>query len=424
MTKTNRDNVLYITPIMPRRFGNGLAMRAASVLEALATRFDVHLYVVPVAGDRSAPSDFVLSHTKRIEQLDLAKNLDPLFGLISRLLDPAERRRAELAYPKPSLSRFCTGDSADRIRQWMNEVPFAGVHLMRLYLAPLALPFLRLPASERPFCVLDLDDDDVRTYEQLAKLHAHWGDHRAVASTTAEAKKYRAFGDQYIPGFDRAIVCSQADANQMALRFPATRFAVIPNGYAAMEHIQTRRLSSDGPLRLLFVGSFGYFPNLDAALFLWREVLPALRRLTQQEIRIELVGEGNLKLLSSLIQDPYVVIRGFVEDLAPLYAGADVAIVPMRGGGGTRIKILEAFAYGVPVVATRLGAEGIDANDEEHILLADAPQDFAQACLRVKSSPELSSALASRAAALLDARYSPVQVKASVDAVWNLHIGS
>src|SRR5215471_9642044 len=118
MTKTNRDNVLYITPIMPRRFGNGLAMRAASVLEALANRFDVHLYVVPVAGDRSAPSDFVLSHTKRIEQLDLAKNLDPLFGLISRLLDPAERRRAELAYPKPSLSRFCTGDSADRIRQW------------------------------------------------------------------------------------------------------------------------------------------------------------------------------------------------------------------------------------------------------------------------------------------------------------------
>jgi hypothetical protein len=118
-----RDSVLYITPIMPQRFGNGLAMRAASVLEALAHRFDVYLFVVPVAGDLGQPSDFVRAHTALISGLDLTTNLDPLFALIARVLDPQERARAEHAYPKPYLSRFCTGDGASLLLEWSSAFP-------------------------------------------------------------------------------------------------------------------------------------------------------------------------------------------------------------------------------------------------------------------------------------------------------------
>jgi hypothetical protein len=170
-----RQSLLYITPIMPCRFGNGLAMRAASMLDALARRFDVHLLVVPVAGDLGPPFDFVRNKTARIDGLDLAKNLDPLYALIARLLDPEARARAELAYPKPHLSRFCTGDSARSVLEWSSEFPVSAVHVMRLYLAPLAHPFLRRPRPERPFCVLDLDDDEVRTRERLSRLHAETG---------------------------------------------------------------------------------------------------------------------------------------------------------------------------------------------------------------------------------------------------------
>jgi glycosyltransferase involved in cell wall biosynthesis len=100
--------------------------------------------------------------------------------------------------------------------------------------------------------------------------------------------------------------------------------------------------------------------------------------------------------------------------LAPLYEAADVAVVPVRAGGGTRIKILEAFAHGVPVVTTPLGAEGIAAVDGEHLLLAEDALGFARACLGVKETPALGAALAARAAALLDRRYSPAQVDAAV----------
>jgi glycosyltransferase involved in cell wall biosynthesis len=409
-----QDRVLYVTPIMPQPFGNGLAMRAASVLEALARRFAVHLFVVPVSGDLGPPSDFVRSRTARIGALDLAKHLDPLYALIARVLDPETRARAALAYPKPHLARFCTADSAASLFEWSRAFPVGAVHLMRLYLAPLALPFLHQPAAERPFCVLDLDDDDVRTCRRLMRLHRQAGDRRAAALAAAEAEKYQTFADRYLAGFDRVIVASETDASRLATHFAGARFAVVPNCYQRLSRDPDRRPEDRGPLRLLFVGTFGYFPNADAARFLCDAVLPALRRLTDREIRIDLVGAGDTTALFQLAERPGVRLHGFVDDLAPLYATADVAVVPLRAGGGTRIKILEAFAHGVPVVTTRLGAEGIAAADGEHLLIADGAEAFARACLRVKERPELAAALSVRATALLAARYSPAQVDAAI----------
>jgi glycosyltransferase involved in cell wall biosynthesis len=409
-----RDRVLYVTPIMPQPFGNGLAMRAASVLEALARRFDVDLFVVPVSGNLGPPSDFVRSRTARIGALDLAKHLDPLYALIARVLDPETRAHAALTYPKPHLSRFCTGDGARALFEWSRASPVSAVHLMRLYLAPLAQSFLRQPAADRPFCVLDLDDDDARTCRRLMRLHCEVGNRRAAALAAAEAEKYQTLADRYLAGFARVIVPSEADADRLEMQFAGARFAVVPNCYRWLSWNPRRRPEERGPLQLLFVGTFGYFPNVDAARFLCDAVLPALRRLTDREIRIDLVGAGDATALFQLAERPGVRLHGFVDDLAPLYATANVAVVPVRAGGGTRIKVLEAFAHRVPVVTTRLGAEGIDAVDGEHLLLADDAEAFARACVNIKERPELAAALTVRAAALLAARYSPAQVDAAI----------
>jgi polysaccharide biosynthesis protein PslH len=384
--------------------------RAASTCNCLWCRWDL-----------GPPSDFVRACTVRISGLDLATNLDPLSALIARDLDPQERARAERAYPKPYLSRFCTGDAASLLLEWSSACPVAAVHVMRLYLAPLVQPFLRRPRSDRPFCVLDLDDDEVRTRERLSRLHAEAGHQQAAAVEAVEANKYRAFADQFLPAFDRVIVCSEADASRLGRQCPGAQFAVVPNGYGPVDVTVRRRPSNLGPLRLLLVGNFGYFPNADAALFLYRHVLPALRRLTDREIRIDLAGAGDANL-RGLVRDPNVRVHGFVEDLAPFYAAADVAVVPVRAGGGTRIKVLEAFAHHVPVVTTRLGAEGIEAAEGEHVLFADDAEAFARACLSVKQRPDLAVALAARAAALLVARYSPAQVDAAIAKAYGLPV--
>src|SRR5262249_33245415 len=145
----------------------------------------------------------------------------------------------------------------------------------------------------------------------------------------------------------------------------------------------------EGPLRLLFVGTLGYFPNADAVSFLSREVLPALDRIGSREARVDVIGACDTGALGDLRLDPRLRIHGFLEDLAPLYASADAAVVPLRAGGGTRIKILEAFAHGVPVVSTSIGAEGLDVVADVHLLLADEAESFARACLDVKKNPEL-----------------------------------
>ncbi len=409
-----RNSVLYVTPIMPQRSGNGLAMRAANVLEALARRFAVHLFVVPVAGTGGPCDDFVGRHAVRTGGLDLAGSLDPLFALIARVIDPEARAMAELAYPKPYLGRFCTGDSARSLFEWEGGFQVSAVHVMRLYLAPLALPFLRAPSQSRPVCMLDLDDDDARTYRRLMRLHEDSGDRRAAAVAAAEADKFDALARQYLRAFDRVLVSSDDDARRLVGCFPDARFAVVPNACPVLDRGRQHEPSDRGPLRLLFVGTLGYFPNVDAVLFLCREILPALRQLTDREIRIDLVGSGGDPALLEVCRYPEARLHGFVVDLAPLYEAADVAVVPIRAGGGTRIKILEAFAHGVPVVTTRLGAEGIHAADGEHLLLGEDALGFACACLRIKETPALAAALATRAAALLDQRYRPAQVDAAL----------
>ena len=110
--------------------------------------------------------------------------------------------------------------------------------------------------------------------------------------------------------------------------------------------------------------------------------------------------------VARLAAHPGIVVVANPPDLRPHYEWADLAVVPIAAGGGTRIKLLEAFAHGVPVVATTIGAEGIAAEHGAHLVIADAPEGFAAACCRVLSDPALAARLAAAARQLVEAAYS------------------
>jgi glycosyltransferase involved in cell wall biosynthesis len=415
-----RASVLYIVPVLPACHGNGLAMRAGLILQGLARSFDVHLFVVPVAGKGGEVSEFVQQHTARVGELELSRCLDPYFGLIARILDPDERFRAELAYPKPQLSRYCSGEGARRVAEWAGSERVDAVQVMRLYLAPLADGYLRRSSSARPWCVLDLDDDEVRSRERIARLAADQGEAKIAAMEAHEAQKYSIAAKHYLAAFDRVAVCADNDRTRLSEQFPEANFMVVPNGYQPPAALSARQTRQSASLRLLLVGTFGCYVNRDAALFLCRDVLPAMRRLTGRQIQIELVGSGGAQALGEFALNANVKIHDYVEDLRPHYCLADVAAVPLRAGGGTRIKILEAFAHGVPVVSTCIGAEGITVAGGEHLLLANDAESFARACLRIKEDRELACGLIARAAALLHEKYLPARI---VDAVSALYAG-
>jgi glycosyltransferase involved in cell wall biosynthesis len=162
---------------------------------------------------------------------------------------------------------------------------------------------------------------------------------------------------------------------------------------------------------VLFAGLLTYEPNIDAARFLVTDVLPRLRR-HHPDAEVRLVGTYDRRV-TDLAGRRGVTLAGGVPDMTPELARADVAAVPIRFGGGTRVKILEAFAHGIPVVSTLAGAEGLDVIAGEHLVIADDAQAFADACARALDG-DVRHGLRAAGRQLWYDRYRPAALSASV----------
>lgn len=178
--------------------------------------------------------------------------------------------------------------------------------------------------------------------------------------------------------------------------------AVIPNGLDLERY--EGEWGEKMPDSLIFPGSLTYPANWDAMAFFLEEVFPLIRA-RRPGVVLSITGRTDGVPLDRLPLREGVVLTGYVEDLRPILARSQVCVVPLRAGGGTRLKILEAMALGTPVVSTSLGAEGLEATAEQEILIADEPAQFADAVLRLLDDAALRTRLAARARALVRARY-------------------
>jgi glycosyltransferase involved in cell wall biosynthesis len=394
MTHARRP-LLLVTPIMPAAAGNGLAMRAGLALAALAETHEVHLCVVPVSDPAPDITPFVAAHAARIRVLDLVP--DAHAALIGRVIDPAERLRHRRGYARPWLARFCTKAAYDVLAAWAGGTEYASVQVNGLHLAPFA------DAVAARVRVLDLNDDEIRTRESLAAVHARNGDATQSELERAEADAYRRFAAHWFPRFDCVLTAARADAIRLQAEYQGT-FTELANGY---DPILPKPKPANGRFHVLFVGTLGYPPNTDAARFLCRDIFPHLH----DRAHLDIAGPGAPPDLQRLANKQAITLHGMVPDLAPLYATAAVAAVPIRAGGGTRIKILEAFAHRVPVVSTSVGAEGLDVMPGRDFLCADGAQAFAAACCRVAADHGLAANLRDAGTALLRRRYAAINVR-------------
>jgi Glycosyltransferase len=191
---------------------------------------------------------------------------------------------------------------------------------------------------------------------------------------------------------DVTIVVSEEDRRALE-RIGGTRFAVVPNGVdttffsrAALARDHRAPLSFAAPT-LVFSGTLDFRPNVDALTWFVDAVLPQIHT-RRPDVRLLAVGKRPAPVVRRLAGHGRLVLTGEVADVRPYLAGATVYVVPMRIGGGIRLKVLEAFALEAPVVSTLLGVEGIvGLRDGIHCLLADTPQQFAGAILRLLDDP-------------------------------------
>jgi glycosyltransferase involved in cell wall biosynthesis len=292
---------------------------------------------------------------------------------------------------------------AEQLRQWLARETFDVVQIEGIELAP----YLDVveAAVQDPQVVFDDHNCEYvlqrRVFVTDLTAPARWP---GAAYSCVQWLRLRRYEAQVCRRADRVLTVSDADAQALRRLVSGLKPSVVPNG------IDTRRYRPDGvetrtrENSLVFTGTMDFRPNVDAVLWFAKEALPLIQA-EIPDIHLDIVGQRPHRRLDPLKDNPSVTLTGFVEDVRPYIANAEVYVAPLRMGGGTRLKLLEAMAMGKAVVATRLGAEGYPVTDGHELVLADTGTDFAERVVSLLQSPERRAALGQRARAFVERRY-------------------
>lgn len=219
----------------------------------------------------------------------------------------------------------------------------------------------------------------------------------------ANLVKTRVYENRVLKSQRYLATVSKSDDEFVRKHFPQAMIQYAPNGVDT-DAFKPNWVRPPGK-GLLFVGGFEYAPNEDAFFYFCREILPRIRA-RDPEVCLRVVGRAPTAAMEAYAAEASgVELVGAAAEVQPFYAEAVVVVVPLRFGGGVKLKTLEAFAAGVPVVATSVGVEGIEARDGVHVCVADDAAGFAERVLELLREPGRGSMLARRARDLVCARY-------------------
>jgi len=359
--------ILFLTPQLPYPPQKGTALRNWGLIQGLSGRHDVSLlsFTEPDTGVTLAPP---LSQTcERI-----ATVAQPKRTRWERIRDMVRTRQPDMAL------RLASRAYEQALRDWMAEHSFDVVQIEGIELAP----YLDVVRAAPQDALVVFDDHNCEYVLQertfLTDLYSptRWS---GAAYSFVQWQRLRRYEARICQEADRVLAVSEADAAALRDLVPGLEVQVIPNGIDTDAYRASRRDvdESDGH-RLVFTGTMDFRPNVDAVLWFAKEVLPLVRA-EVPKVRFDVVGQRPHRRLSPLAGDPSIRLTGWVEDVKPYFERATVYVAPLRMGGGTRLKLLEAMSMEKPIVATSLGAEGYPVENGRELLLADDPGEFAKA---------------------------------------------
>lgn len=217
-----------------------------------------------------------------------------------------------------------------------------------------------------------------------------------------EYLKFRSLQKRMWPKFDYCVVCSEVDKKIVELVTGKGKVIIINNGvdldYFSPSNSQIK------PNTLVYTGQIGWYPNEDALIYFSKKIMPIIKR-SIPNLKLWVVGANPSAKIKALTNDNSFAVTGFVDDVREFVYKAGVFIVPLRIGSGTRLKILEAMSMKKAIVTTIIGCEGLEVEDNKHLLIRDNPQEFAQGVIDLLRDEELRRRLGENGRKLVEEKY-------------------
>ena len=363
--------VLFLTPDLPYPPHQGAAIRSFNLIKNLAPRHEIHLLSFVqdrTTGDRVGP---LLDYCASMVTVPA-----PRRSRIRRALSVLFSSKPDMALRLPS------PEFMNQLRICLTRERFDFVQVEAIEMAQYGLAIKQMSLPSEPSIIFD----DINA-EYLLQRRAFEADrgrpNRWLGAfySLVQWRKLMRYEAKACRQLDRVVVVSHADGEALEELVPGLQSAVVPNG------VDTTYYSpADGEREtdttLIFTGKMDFRPNVDAVLWFGQEVLPLIRE-EIPGVRFDVVGRNPHPRLRHLGEESYITLTGYVDDVRPYIAQAGVYMVPLRVGGGTRLKVLEAMSMGKAVVSTSLGCEGIEITRDQDLVIADGPRVFAKSVVEL-----------------------------------------
>ncbi len=364
--------ILFICPFVPWPLESGGKIRTFHLIKQAAAHAEIHLRLIREPDDVPDAAEALAPHCASLQVFDRARP-----GTLARWMRP----KLERWFHSPRLF--------EAVRQELEREEFHLVHLDELLLARVLPPGRRVPVVQHHHKLDTVLYDHLRAGEGPQRFFDLWKLRRLEAES---ARRYR-----------HHLLCSHGDAEIQRARYGALDCHFVPSGFDPEQFRPSTPPRERQPDRLVFLGSMDYGPNVDAVEHFVAHVLPLVRA-RRPGVVLEVVGGAPPPPIQALASD-HVRITGRVPDVRPYHESAAALVVPLRIGGGTRLKIVEALALATPVVSTAVGAEGLGLQEGRDLLLADGPRALAQAVTGLLERPDRARALGEHGRATVHERF-------------------
>jgi polysaccharide biosynthesis protein PslH len=377
--------ILLLTQVLPFPPDSGPKVKTWNVIKYLARHHEVTL-VSFVRGDQSASVRHLQNYCREVHPVPIQRGM---LRDLRYLLDSFLTRQPFL------MIRDQRSEMQDLIDQLAARVKFDVVHADQLNMAQYAY---RVPAAHK---VIDAHNALWLLYKRLWQTMRAGPKKWLLNRDWQLLKKYEG---QVCREFDAVLAVSEED--RQALEEAAGQelnITIIPIAIDTDEVTPVNRRAQGD--RILHIGTMYWPPNIDGILWFLQEVLPLIRN-ERPEVDFDIVGANPpQEIIAFGDKDKKVHVTGYVEDPSPYLESASLMVVPLRAGGGMRVKILNTLGQGLPIVSTTLGCEGIAVQAGVHLLVADSPQDFAGAVIRLLEDRHLAGELGRRGRQLIESTY-------------------